>query len=123
MFYKYILPALCAIAIFFGSFAIAAAKGNPTVLIGETEHVDNSSLTVEFYGKGLRSVTLTMTYTDNQTTWFDGKAHHMMDGIIIADAEGNRILSLKHVQDNYYTYVYEGESYGIYFDNASFLKL
>ena len=123
MFYKYILPALCALAIFFGSFAIASAKGNPTVLIGETEHIDSSVLTVEFYGKGLRSVTLTMTDTDSQTTWFDGKAHHMMDGIIIADAEGTRILSLKHVQDNYYTYVYEGESYGIYFDVAGKLKL
>ena len=124
MFYKYILPALCALAIFFGSFAIASAKGNDyPVQIGETEHVDGSVLTIEFYGKALRSVTLTMTDSDSQTTFFDGKAHHMMDGIIIADAEGTRILSLKHVRNNYYTYVYEGESYGIYFDVAGNLKL
>lgn len=123
MFYKYILPAFCALAIFFGSFAIASAKGNPTVHIGETEHIDGSVLTIEFYGKAFRDVTLTMTDTDSQTTFFDGRAHHMMDGIIIADAEGTRILSLKHVRDNYYTYVYEGESYGIYFDVAGKLKL
>jgi hypothetical protein len=116
MFYKYIAPALCALAIFFGSFAIASAKGTPTPQIGETEHTDGTVLTVEFYGKALRYSTVTFTDADGQTTWFDCSAHAMMDGIIIADAEGNRLISLTYVQDNYYTYVYEGSEYGIYFD-------
>ena len=114
--YKYILPALCALAIFFGSCAIACAKGNPVIYTAETQHIDGSSLYVSFSGKSLRDVSVFFTFADGQLASHGPcKLHLTMDGYIIADQFGNRLLSLKHVKGDTYTYNYDGETYGLIF--------
>lgn len=116
MFYKYIAPALCALAIFFGSIAIASASGTPTIYSAETAHVDGTSLFVSFYGKSQRNADVYFTFEDGQMASHGPcKVHLTMDGMIIADQFGNRLLSLLHVKGDTYTYNYKGETYGLIF--------
>lgn len=116
MFYKYIAPALCALTIFFGSCAIACASGTPTIYTAETSHVDGTSLFISFYGKSQRNADVYFTFENGDLTNHGPcKVHLCMDGIIIADLYGNRVLSLTHVKGDTYTYNYQGETYGLIF--------
>ena len=113
---SFFLPALCALAIFFGSCAIALASGTPTIYTAETAHVDGTSLFIAFHGKSQRNADVYFTFADGTLTNHGPcKVHLTMDGIIVADQFGNRILSLKHIKGESYTYNYAGETYGLIF--------
>ena len=107
---SFFLTALCALSL------SAFSNGGPTIYTAETEHVDGTSLFISFYGKSQRNADVYFTFENGQMASHGPcKVHLQLDGIIIADQFGNRLLSLKHVKGDTYTYNYAGETYGLVF--------